>query len=107
MSICRALLICSFVSILISQQAVGQEPGKSDNSNERKAAEQRSEQGKDSSNAQWSEGATRGQDRAAEVRSEPEREKEQSQDMKKGGEDTQDKQKEAKQQKKNNSGKKK
>ena len=104
-------MICSFVAILISQQAVAQEPGKSDNSNERKAAEQRSEQGKDSSNAQWSEGATRGQDRAAEVRSEPEREKEiekeQGQDMKKGGEETEDKQKEAKQQKKNNSGKKK
>ena len=102
-------MICSFVAILIGQQAVGQEPGKSDNSNERKAAEQHSEQGKDSSNAQWSEGATRGQDRAAEVRSEPEREKEkeQSQDMKKGGEDTKDKKMEAKQQKKNNSGKKK
>jgi hypothetical protein len=81
--------------MLIGQQAVGQRPDDVDGAGGSKAAEQRNEQSAESSNAQWSEGATRGQDRAAEVRQVPQGEKEQQKDKQK-----QSKQKEDQQQKK-------
>lgn len=78
MSISRVFLQVFLVSVLLVSQAIGQRVDRVENSDSIKAAEQRSEQGTQSSNAQWSEGATRAQDRAAEVRQKQQLEQEQT-----------------------------
>ena len=107
MSAWKKSLIVFLATIFTSPSAFGQKTDNSENSGANKAAEQQSEQGKDNANAQWSEGATRGQDRAAKVRSDPEQEKEQTQDMKKESKDKEGKGKQGEQPKKNNKGNKK
>lgn len=117
MSISKVFLQGFLASVLLVSQAIAQKADRVENGDSLKSAEQRSEQGTQRSNAQWSESATRGHDRAAEVRQEPqlekeqEQEKEQQRDQQEAGKEKADSQKDGKQKdnkpQKNSKGKKK